>query len=143
MTRSRFNFLQCDGCVIKKTFVWDHFVSKMKKVNLWRWKKLNVHKPEAIKIKSRSTLGKTLEINIIKLKHNFCSLKYTLVHYHVNILYYVTVNANQSCKSGRAFQVGFGLKVDKILGLIRAWGVFFVFFVLDAQKYNQINLEHC
>ena len=58
-------------------------------------------------------------------------------------MYYGTVNANQSCKSGRAFQVGFGHKVDKILGLIRAWGVFFVFFffVLDAQKYNQIYLE--
>ena len=25
-----------------------------------------------------------------------------------------------SCKSGRAFRVGFGSKVDKILGLIRA-----------------------
>ena len=41
----------------------------------------------------------------------------------------------QSCKSGGAFRVG--PKVDKILGLIRAWDVL---FVLGAQKYNQNNL---
>ena len=29
-------------------------------------------------------------------------------------------SVHQSCKSGRAFRVGFGPKVDKILGLIRA-----------------------
>ena len=47
----------------------------------------------------------------------------------------------QSCKSGRAFRVGFGpgsgLKLTKISGLIRAWDVL---FVLGAQKYNQSNL---
>ena len=47
----------------------------------------------------------------------------------------------QSCKSGRAFRVGFGpgsgLKLKKILGLIRAWDVL---FGLGAQKYNQNNL---
>ena len=45
---------------------------------------------------------------------------------------------NQSCKSGRAFQVGFGpglgLKLTKISGLIRAWDVL---FVLGVQKNNQ------
>ena len=45
--------------------------------------------------------------------------------------------AVQSCKSGRAFRVGFGLKVDKILGIIRARDGL---FVLGAQKYNQNNL---
>ena len=47
----------------------------------------------------------------------------------------------QSCKSGRAFRVGFGpgsgLKLTKISGFIRASDVL---FVLDAQKYNQSNL---
>ena len=44
----------------------------------------------------------------------------------------------QSCKSGRAFRVGFGPKLTKILGLIRAWEVL---LVLGVQKYNQNNLE--
>ena len=48
----------------------------------------------------------------------------------------------QSCKSGRAFQVGFrsgsGLKLTKISCLFRAWDV--LLFVLGAQKYNQNNL---
>ena len=43
----------------------------------------------------------------------------------------------QICKSGRAFRIGFGPKVDKILGLIWASDVL---FVLGAQKYNQKNL---
>ena len=47
----------------------------------------------------------------------------------------------QSCKSGRAFRVGFGpglgLKLTKISGLIRAWDVL---FVLGVQKNNQNNL---
>ena len=47
----------------------------------------------------------------------------------------------QSCKSGRAFRVGFGpgsgLKLIKILGLNRAWDVL---FVLGAQKYHQNEL---
>ena len=49
--------------------------------------------------------------------------------------------AGQSCKSGRAFRVGFGPgsgpKLTKTSGLIRAWDVL---FVLSAQKYNQNNL---
>ena len=40
----------------------------------------------------------------------------------------------QSCKSGRAFGSGSGLKLSKISGLIRAWDVL---FVLGVQKYNQ------
>ena len=43
----------------------------------------------------------------------------------------------QSCKSSRAFQVGFGPQVDKISGLFR---VLDVLFALGAQKYNQNNL---
>ena len=47
----------------------------------------------------------------------------------------------QSSKSGWAFRVGFrsgsGLKLTKILCLIRVWDVL---FVLGAQKYNQNNL---
>ena len=45
---------------------------------------------------------------------------------------------SQSCMSAWAFRAGFGAKVDKISGLIRAWEVL---FVLGAQKYNQNNLE--
>ena len=47
----------------------------------------------------------------------------------------------QSCKSGRAFRVGFGFwpKVDKHFGLTVIWA-WDVFFVLGAQKYNQNNL---
>ena len=41
------------------------------------------------------------------------------------------------CKSGGTLRVGFGPKIDKISGLIRAWDVV---FVLGAQKYNQNNL---
>ena len=48
-----------------------------------------------------------------------------------------TGSVTQSCKSGRAFRVGFGLKIDKNSGLIRVWDVV---FVLGAQKYNQNNL---
>ena len=44
------------------------------------------------------------------------------------------VHWHQSYKSGRAFHVEFGPKVDKISGLIRAWDML---FVLDAKKYNQ------
>ena len=47
------------------------------------------------------------------------------------------VHWHQSYKSGRAFRVGFGPKVDKNSRLIRAWDVL---FVLGAQKYNQNNL---
>ena len=36
-------------------------------------------------------------------------------------------NPNQSCKSGQAFRVGFGPKVEKNFCLIRAWDVLFVF----------------
>ena len=49
----------------------------------------------------------------------------------------------QSCKSDRAFRVGFrfgpgsSLKLTKISGLILAWAVL---FVLDVQKNNQTNL---
>ena len=47
----------------------------------------------------------------------------------------------QSCKSGRAFRVGFGpgsdVKLTKFSGLIRAWDVR---FILGEQKYNQNNL---
>ena len=43
----------------------------------------------------------------------------------------------QSCKSGRLFESGLGLKLTKISSLIRAWDVL---FVLGAQKYNQNNL---
>ena len=49
----------------------------------------------------------------------------------------------QSCKSGRAFRVGFGfgpgsgLKLTKISGLNWAWDMF---FVSRAQKYNKKNL---
>ena len=44
----------------------------------------------------------------------------------------------QSCKSGRAVRIraGFGSKVDKIWGLIRALRL----FAYGAQKYNQNNL---
>ena len=45
--------------------------------------------------------------------------------------------AEQSCKSGRAFRIGFGPKVDKNFGLIRAWDVL---FVLGEHKYNWNNL---
>ena len=48
-----------------------------------------------------------------------------------------TLITPQSCKSGRAFLVGFGPKVDEISGLIRARDVL---FVSGAQKYNQSNL---
>ena len=41
----------------------------------------------------------------------------------------------QSSKSGRAFWVGFGPKVDKNF-LIRAWDIL---IILGAQKYNQNN----
>ena len=44
---------------------------------------------------------------------------------------------SQSCKSGRAFWVGFGPKVHKVSGSIRASDVLFVF---GAQKYNQNNM---
>ena len=50
---------------------------------------------------------------------------------------------HQSCKSGRAFRVGFGfgpgsgLKLTKILGLIWAWDLIRVF---GSQKFNQNNL---
>ena len=47
-------------------------------------------------------------------------------------------SVGRSCKSGRAFRVGFGPKVDKNLGLTRAWDVL---FVLGVQKYNKNNLE--
>ena len=47
------------------------------------------------------------------------------------------VRWHQSYKSGRAFRVWFGPKVDKISGLIRAWDVL---LVLDAQTYHQNNL---
>ena len=40
----------------------------------------------------------------------------------------------QSCKSGRAFRVGFGPKVDKNFGPETC------FFVLGAHKYNESNL---
>ena len=43
----------------------------------------------------------------------------------------------QNCKLGWAFRVGFGPKIDKVLGLIRVW---VVLFLLGAQKYNQNNL---
>ena len=49
----------------------------------------------------------------------------------------------QSCKSGRAFRVGFelgpgsGLKLIQISGLSRTWNVL---FALGAQKYDQNNL---
>ena len=50
-------------------------------------------------------------------------------------------NIEQSCKSSRAFRVGFGpgsgLKLTKILDLNRAWDEL---FVLGAQIYNQDNL---
>ena len=49
--------------------------------------------------------------------------------------------APRSCKSGRAFRVGFGpgmgLKLTKISGLIRAWDVL---FVLGVQRNNQNKL---
>ena len=48
-----------------------------------------------------------------------------------------TLKLRQSCKSGRAFLIGFGPEVEKISGLIRAWDAL---FVLGAQKYNQNNL---
>ena len=43
----------------------------------------------------------------------------------------------ESCKSGQVFRFELGPKVDKILGLIRAWELL---FVLGAQKYNQNTL---
>ena len=52
----------------------------------------------------------------------------------------------QSCKSGRAFRVGFGfgpgsgLKLTKISGLIRAWDVL---FVLGVQKIIKITWQYC
>ena len=48
-----------------------------------------------------------------------------------------TLSVVQGCKSGWAFRVGFGPKVDKISGSIRAWDVL---FVLGTQKYDQNNL---
>ena len=53
--------------------------------------------------------------------------------------YRMIVTTVQSCKSDRAFRVGFGfgpgsgLKLTKLSGLDRAWDVL---FDLDAQKYN-------
>ena len=52
-------------------------------------------------------------------------------------MFYLFLFTKQRCKSGRDFRVGFGPKVDKISGLIRAWDVL---FVKGAQKYNQNNL---
>ena len=43
----------------------------------------------------------------------------------------------QSCKSGRAFRGGSGLKLTKLSGLVWAWDEL---FVLGAQKSNQNNL---
>ena len=54
-----------------------------------------------------------------------------------NLLEEEFIDTVQSCKSGRTFRVGFGPKVDKIAGLIRACDVL---FVLGAQKYNQNKL---
>ena len=45
-------------------------------------------------------------------------------------------NPVQSCKFGRAFQVGFGPKVDKNFGLNSRDEL----FILGAQKSNQNNL---
>ena len=50
----------------------------------------------------------------------------------------IRYKVSQSCKSGRAFRVGFGpgsgLKLTKMSGLIRAWDEL---FVLGVQKNNQ------
>ena len=49
-------------------------------------------------------------------------------------------NLQQSWKSGRAFWVGFGLKIDQILGLIWAW---YVLCVYGSYKNGiKITLRH-
>ena len=56
-----------------------------------------------------------MEINIIKLKPNFCLLVHTVILYHANILYYVDANANNVNSSYAVLTQNYGTGIAVVI----------------------------